>query len=62
MVSHRVKNLPKWGKFARNSGKEMEKCKKIALVSKTFLHGIGNKKFVVKQFLVLEETKHYICM
>jgi hypothetical protein len=36
MVSHRVKNLPKWEKFAKNSAKEMGKCKKSASVSKTF--------------------------
>jgi hypothetical protein len=51
MVSHRAKKLPTWGKFAKNSGKEMGKCKKSALVSKTFLYGIDDKNFVVQCFL-----------
>jgi hypothetical protein len=45
-----VKNLPKWEKFAKNSGKEIGKCKKSASVSKTFLFGIDNKKIVVQSF------------
>ena len=30
-----VENLPKWGKFTKNSGKEMGKSKKRASVSLT---------------------------
>ncbi len=55
MVRHCGKNLPKWGKFAKSSGKEMGKCKKSALVSKTFLYGIDNKKIVVQSFLCLKK-------
>jgi hypothetical protein len=46
-----VKNPPKWGKFAKKSGKEMGKCKKSASVSKIFLYGIDNKNSVVQSFL-----------
>jgi hypothetical protein len=46
-----VKNLPKWGKLGKNSGKEMGKCKKSASVSMTFLYGIDNKEIVVQSFL-----------
>jgi hypothetical protein len=51
MVSHRVKKLPKWGKFAKKSGKEMGKWKKSASVSMMFLYGIDNNKNVVQSFL-----------
>jgi hypothetical protein len=45
------KKLPKWGKFAKSSGKELGKCKKSALVSETFFYGVDNKKIVVQSFL-----------
>jgi hypothetical protein len=46
-----VKKMPKWGKSAKNSGKEMGKCKKSASVRKTFLYGIDSKNLVVQSFL-----------
>jgi hypothetical protein len=59
MVTPHVKKMPKWGKFAKNAGNEMGKCKKSESVSRTFLYGIDSKKILKNSCVILNITIAY---